>query len=140
MGEIILRLLTNSLVDICLAALVFLLLSAAVFLRLLPRLLDWLRVALRWFLLISFRFYYLILVRLAPAFRQFPGIELMKLPSRLFACCLLSLVFGLFFLLLIQGTIGGVVVALFLIHGLVISLVWNDFLPPKGLRLGEKID
>jgi hypothetical protein len=127
-------------VTICLFSLAQLVIAVAALLRLLPALFKFLRVCLRGFLVLSFRLYYLVLNRCAPFFQEQLGLDLLTGTGRIGATLTLSIGLGLALLLLLQWRVSVLSVGLFVAHGLLVGLAWDEIQYPGDLHLGVRLE
>lgn len=133
------RILSNFLVYTCFGSLIFVFMSLGGLLRLLPRLLRLLFSLLRALLILSFRLYALLISQLSPLFEHLFHVSLRQGLGRLLACLTFSLVLGLIGLWLFGLPIAWWHIGLLLLHGVTVSLVWEEIQKPGSLQLGERI-
>jgi hypothetical protein len=116
-------------------------LSLAASFRLLPRFLAFTRILVRGILILSYRLYRLILLQLDGAIFQHLGVDLFTGLTRVVACILLSLFGGLLIAMLFElFDIIGWVIGVATIHGLVVSLTWDELEEPGGIQVGRRIE
>lgn len=139
MGRGIFGLLSQLIVTTTIFAVNMLLLSFAGLLRLLPAMLPMLGRLLWAGLILSCRLYSLLLTRAAPLIERRLRINVLEGLARLGATLLLSLFFGVGFLLLAEWPIMIWTVAPILLHGLLVALVWDEFPAEEGLRWGMRL-
>ena len=132
--------LERALLGACIFAIVQFFLSLAIVFRLLPASFRALHRLLRGLLILSFRFYRLILVRLVGPVGQQLGLDILVGIPRVTTTSLLSLLLGSALLLLIGRNLTGWTLALFLIHGLLVGLTWDEIESPGGIQLGVRIE
>lgn len=119
-------------------ALNVLLVSIAGFMRALPALGPFLyRLVLGLFLL-SHRLYALLLGLVAPSVRRYSKINLLHRGWRLAATLLLSISFGMALTLFIPLPLAGWSLLVFILHGLIVGLTWDDIPADEGIRMGER--
>lgn len=124
----------------CLFSLNMFILVLAGLLRMLPSFLRFTRHAISIIMNYSIRFYNLILDRAAPLLGQHLGVNILKGIARIISTILLSLIFGLFFFLLVHIPINGFTVGICILHGLIIGLTWDGIASLGNLNLGEHIE
>ena len=136
MMGLIFGLLGRMLVGALLFGLILFFFSLASTVRLLPRLIEGIRRIVRTALILSFRFYRLILVRVRPALLEHLGVDILADHTRLVACLLLSLAFGLIPLVFISLANTAWILGASILHGLLVGLAWDDIENPGGVQLG----
>ena len=139
MFTILFRVFEHIFAGTCLALLSLVLLSSTTLIRAFPRILVFIRSVMRGLLLLSFRLYHMILTRLDRFIKPRFRIDLLSGPIRVFACILISLVFGTLFLLLTRLGISGWGIAIVVLHGLIVGLAWDGIKEPGGFQMGTKI-
>lgn len=130
----------RALLGICIFSLIQFFLSLAIVFRLLPVSLRAFRFGLRGLLILSFRLYRLVLRRLAPLVNQSLNINLLAGIPRVLSTILLSVFLGTSSFLVIGRDVTGWTVALFLVHGLLVGLTWEEIEAPGGIQLGVRIE
>ena len=124
---------------LCLVSINLLFVMLAMLFGRLPAIIDFLRRLLRWILLVSFRLYYALLSRLQPTLENSFGLNLSSGAPRIIACSLLSLAILTFFLAItsLSFSVWGLAVAV--LHGIVVGIVWEDALEIGSLHLGSRL-
>ncbi len=130
----------RALLGLCIFSLIQFFLSLAIVFRLLPHSLRAFRFALRGLTILSFRLYRLVLRRLAPFMNQWLGVDIVVGVPRVLACIALSVILGTTFVLVVGRGITGWMVTLFLVHGLLVGLTWDEIEAPGGIQLGVRIE
>lgn len=130
----------RAVLGLCIFSLIQFFLSLAIVFRLLPHSLRAFRFALRGLVILSFRLYWLVLRRLAPVINQLLGVDIVAGVPRILACIALSVILGTTFVLIVGRGITGWTVALFLVHGLLVGLTWDEIEAPGGIQLGVPIE
>ena len=110
-----------------------------VFFRNLPKLMRLFLEILRRMLFLSYLLYKAMLTWINNHSQYQTGICLLEKPQRVILCGFLSmLVYGLACLFRSKG-ISIWIAGCFLLHGLLVGLLWQDFFEPQGLSMGEKL-
>jgi hypothetical protein len=135
---LLLRVFEHVLVGVCLTSLSLLIFSIVALFRLLPGTFKFVNFCLRWFLILSFRFYKLILTRMNAILEPYIPIDLLSICPRIVACVCLSLLIAVSIIFLANLQLTWWSVAIPVIHGLIVSLAWDEFTEPGGLQLGVK--
>ena len=119
------------------------LLAMAGALRLFPSFLKTARALLREFMGFSFKLYRTILGEVAPFLKDGLGLDILSGTLRVCASVILSLVMGLFLLILLGFSITPFSFCLCVIHGLVVGIVWGKVDQPpteEGFRTGVNLE
>ena len=116
-----------------------LMLSMTLFIRCLPALSQLFLQLIRSWLKVSYLIDKALLSMINPIFRYNLGIDLLNASNRIFATTLLSLALYFLFLLFFNKSFSTWIAACFILHGLLIGYLWEDFFEPEGLHLGERI-
>jgi hypothetical protein len=126
-------------VIICLFSLAQCFIAFALLLRFLPATAKFARVCLRGMVILSFRLYRLVLTPLAPFIQHYTGLDILSGLARVVATTLLSLGQGLVLLVVLHGPMALWSIGLFIVHGLVIGLAWDELEQPGDLQMGAHI-
>ena len=129
----------NLVAGICLSSVSLLFFGAAILLKLLPQSLRTMRLGLRGFLILSFRFYRFLFTHLAQAVQQHFKLDILDNPARTVASLLVSLALGSLALLAGGIRFTALSVGLCLLHGVAVSLAWEETEQPEGIRMGARI-
>jgi hypothetical protein len=124
---------------VCLFSVAQLFLALAVLVRLIPAFARFMRLCLRAFFILSYRLYALVLWPIATPLKKYLGLNILAGLWRVLATVGLSLGVGLALVVITHGPLTGWIVALFVLHGLIVGLVWDEIEHPSDLQLGAKI-
>jgi len=124
---------------VCLFSLAQCFIALALLLRFLPATAKFARFCLRGLLILSFRWYRLLLTQIAPFLKRLVGIDILAGIARVGATILLSLLQGFVLLFLLHWPIAVWNVGLFVLHGLLVGLAWDEMEHPGDLQMGAHI-
>jgi hypothetical protein len=123
----------------CLLGMNFILMLIFGLLRNLPAILHTARQVLREILIMSYRVYRPVIAYLQPITRQYLDIQIGKMPSRIFATGLISLLILLGLDLVLGWNVSIFFSVLAILHGATVGLLWDELEQTEGQRMGENI-
>ncbi len=126
-------------IGVCAFSVLQFVVGVAALFRFLPALLSLARYLTRLLFVCSFRLYRQILKWVAPLLRRQFNIDVLDGWARLAATVLLSLVFVLGALLLLQISVSVWSIVPTALHGLIVGLLWDDLVQPGELQMGIKL-
>ncbi len=135
----ILHLFGNLFIGICVSAISLLFVSLAITIRLLPKFLSFSRLCLRGFLILSFRLYKMILTPISNPLERMFNINILSNLPRVVATMMLSVTGYLFIVHLTKLNTPDWLIALAILHGLTVGVIWGGLMQPGGLQLGVDI-
>jgi len=117
------------------------LLALAGLIRISPSILKTARMFFRRFMDLSFKFYQLVLGQIAPVVQNRWGANILTGMLRIVSTMILSLILGLLLLLIFSLPINIWSVALCIIHGLAVGLVWGKVdQAVEGFQMGVNVE
>ena len=138
--EGLLRLLTQIFMWLGVLVISLLFTAAAEFLRLLPRLVPMMAQAVWGTLVLSGRLYYLLIGSAAPFVKRYTDIDIRRGIVRLGVTVSLSFVCGIVILVLLGWPLGMLALLLCMLHGVFVSLIWNDIPDHGRVFLGRRLN
>ena len=131
----------NILTSIFFFAIDFFVLALAGIIRLMPSMFRSGRMILNQFMDFSYQFYRFIMSHIAPFFQERWGFNILVGSFRVLTTVVLSLVLGLLFLLIFGLPLNVWTVALCILHGLAVGLVWGGAeVVSEGFRMGSNVE
>jgi hypothetical protein len=121
---------------ICAVACLYGVIGPLALIRFLPSLLGLARHLMRLFLVYSFRLYRVVLAWMAVYTKRYFRFNPLVGWARLATCVVLSLILTLITLLILRVSINAWLLVPALVHGLLVSLVWDDLSQPGQLQIG----
>lgn len=139
MTSLISRVAGYMMIGMCFFSLNVMFVSFTIMVRRSPNLVRALRRALGWALLVSYQFYRILLRFLAPSASRLLAVDVTNPFPRTSLCIVFTLVFGLVILTItgLSWRVG--FLGVFVLHGLLVGVLWDELAQPGGVRLGEKI-